>query len=132
MERTEKSRANGRQGEPKDCDRDEAKYEENTVQRKAAASQSKMSRRGYTSQQVWYELKLDEVIMTLPTADVPVAKQGREDTTGRHDEVQRSPDGQKMRSAQLRIRSKKQNVFDSDSWRDLSFTGVSPCRRTQR
>ena len=49
--RQEKSIANGRQGEPKDCDRDEAKYEENTIQRKGAASQSQMSSRGNTSQQ---------------------------------------------------------------------------------
>ena len=90
--RQEKSIANGRQGEPKDCDRDEAKYEyeENTAQRKAAASQSQMSSRGNTSQQGRYELKLGEVIMTIPTVDVPVAKQRREDTTGRHDEVQQS------------------------------------------
>ena len=86
--RQEKSIANGRQGEPKDCDRDETKYEENnTLQRKAAASQSQMSSRGNTSQQVRYELKLGEVITTIPTVDVPVAKQLREDTTGRHDEV---------------------------------------------
>ena len=44
--RQEKSIANGRQGEPKDCklDKDEvnkAKYEENTLQRKAAVSQSR-------------------------------------------------------------------------------------------
>ena len=140
MKRTEKSRANsrqksianGRQGEPKDCDRDEAKYEENTVQWKAAASQSQMFSRDNTSQQERYELKLVEVITTIPTVHVPVAKQRREDTTGRHDEVERNPDGQKMRSAQLRIRSKKQKIFDSGSRSDLSFTGVSPCRRTQR
>ena len=35
------------------------------------------------------------------TVDVPVAKQRREDTTGLHDEVQRNPDGQKLRSAYL-------------------------------
>ena len=29
-------------------------------------------------------------------------------------------------------RSKKQNVFDSESRSDLSFTGVSPCRREHR
>ena len=92
--RREKSIANGKQGEPKDCDRDEAKYEENTAQRKDAASQSQMSSRGNTSQQGRYELKLGEVIMTIPSADVPVAKQRREDTTRRHDEVQRNPDGQ--------------------------------------
>ena len=54
------------------------------------------------------------------TVDVPVAKQRREDTTGLHDEVQRNPDGQKMRSAKLR--NKKQNVFDSKSRSDLSLT----------
>ena len=130
--RQEKSISNGRQGEPKDCDREGAKYVEKTVQRKAAASQSQMSRRGNTSQQKRYELKLDDVITTIPIVDAPLAKQRRDGTTGKHDEVQRNPDGQKMSSAQLRIRSKKQNVFDSESRSDLSFTGVSPCRRTQR
>ena len=128
----QKSIANNRQGEPKDCDREEAKYGENTAQRKAAASQSQMFSRSNTSQEERYELKLGEVITTIPTVDVTVAKQRREDTTGRHDEVQRNPDGQKLRSAQLRIRSKKQNVFDSESRSDASFTGVSPCRRTHR
>ena len=42
------------------------------------------------------------------TVDVPVAKQRREDTTGLHDEVQRNPDGQKMRSAYLSTENKKQ------------------------
>ena len=92
--RQEKSIANRMQGESKDCDRDDAKYEESTVQRKTSASQSPMSSRGNTSKQGRYELKLGEVITTIPTVDVPVAKQRREDTTGRHDEVQRNPDGQ--------------------------------------
>ena len=59
---------------------------------------------------------------TDTTVDVPVAKQRREDTTGLHDEVQRNPDGQKMRSAYLRTENKKQNVFDSESRSVLSFT----------
>ena len=45
------------------------------------------------------------------TVDVPVVKQRREDTTGLHDEVQRHPDGQKMRSTYLRTENKKQTVF---------------------
>ena len=60
------------------------------------------------------------------TVDVPVAKQRREDTTGTarrlHDEVQRNPDGQKMRSAHILTENKKQNVSDSESRGDLSFT----------
>ena len=56
------------------------------------------------------------------TVYVPVAKQRREDTTGLHDEVQRNPDGQKMRSAYLRTENKKQNVSDNESRSDLSFT----------
>ena len=56
------------------------------------------------------------------TVDVPVAKQRREDTTGLHDEVERNPDGQQMRSAYLRTENKKQDVFDSESGSDLSFT----------
>ena len=44
------------------------------------------------------------------TFDVPVAKQRREDTTGTarglYDEVQRNPDGQKMRSAYLMTENK--------------------------
>ena len=56
------------------------------------------------------------------TVDVPGAKQRREDTTGLHDEVQRNPRGQKMRSAYLRTENEKQNVFDSESRSDLSFT----------
>ena len=62
------------------------------------------------------------------TVDVPVAKRRREDTTGLHDEAQRNPDGQKMRSANLRTENKKQNVFDSESRSDLSFT----CRKTPK
>ena len=46
------------------------------------------------------------------TVDVPVAKQRREDTTGLHDEVQRNPVGQKVRSAYLMTENKKPNVFD--------------------
>ena len=56
------------------------------------------------------------------TVDVPVVKQRREDTTGLRDEVQRNPVGQKVRSANLRTENKKQNVFDSESRSDLSFT----------
>ena len=56
------------------------------------------------------------------TVDVRLAKQRQEDTTGLHDEVQRNPDGQKMRSAHLRTENKKPNVFDSESRSDLSFT----------
>ena len=56
------------------------------------------------------------------TVDVPVAKQRREDTAGLRDEVQRKPEGQKMRSAFLRTENKKQKVFDSESRSDLSFT----------
>ena len=88
----EKSIANGRQGEPKDCDRDEAKYEENTAQRKAAASQSAMSSRGNTRQQGRYELKRGEVITTIPTVDVPVASQTprrhHEDCMTKYNEIQ--------------------------------------------
>ena len=40
-----------------------------------------------------------------------------------HDEVQRNPDGQEATcSAYLRTENKKQNVFDSESRSDLSFT----------
>ena len=56
------------------------------------------------------------------TVDVPVVKQRRGYTTGLHDEVQRNPDGQKMRSAYLRTENKKQGVFDCESRSDLSFT----------
>ena len=45
-----------------------------------------------------------------------------EDTTGLHDEVQRNPGGQKMRSAYLRTENKKQNVSDNESRSDFSFT----------
>ena len=75
-----------------------------------AREQGQQQARRRTSK-VRYELKLGELITTIPSVDVPVANQCREDTTGRHDEVQRNPDGQKMRSAQLRIRSKKQNCL---------------------
>ena len=66
------------------------------------------------------------------TVDVPVAKQLREDTTGLHDEVQRNPDGQKMRSAYPRTENKKQNVFDSESRSDLSFTVQEDTEVTHR
>ena len=70
------------------------------------------------------------------TVDVPVAKQRRKETTGTarglHDEVQRNPEGQKMRSAYLRTENKKQNVFDSESRSDLSFTGQKDRNDSQR
>ena len=55
--------------------------------------------------------------------DVPVVTETHEETArGLHDEVQPIPDGQKVRSAYLMTENKKQNVFDSESRSDLSFT----------
>ena len=70
------------------------------------------------------------------TVDVPVAKDAEktpqeqhEDCMTKYNEIQMD---KKLRSAQLRTENKKQNVFHSESRSDLSFTGVSPCRRTPR
>ena len=128
----QKSIANSGQGEPKDCDRDEAKFEENTAQRKAAVSQSQMSSRGDTSQQGRYELKLGEVITTIPNRRCPSC----EATPGRHHRTA----GRSAMKIQMDKRcvqhssgsgAKKQTVFDVKVGADLSFTGVSPCRRTK-
>ena len=60
------------------------------------------------------------------TLDVPVAKDAektpqkqQKNCMTKHNEIQID---KKQRSAQLRTKNKKQNVFDSESRSDLSFT----------
>ena len=61
--RQDKSRAIGRQSKPKDCERDKAKYEEKHN------TEESCSQPVPDVQQEQYELKLGEVIMTIPKID---------------------------------------------------------------
>ena len=129
----QKSIANSGQGEPKDCDRDEAKFEENTAQRKAAVSQSQMSSRGDTSQQGRYELKLGEVITTIPNRRCPSC----EATPGRHHRTA----GRSAMKIQMDKRcvqhssgsgAKKQTVFDGESRSRLELHWSFTVQKNQR
>ena len=63
-----KSKANSRQSEPKDCDRDKAKYEEKHLTEESCSQPvPKHPRTDADVQQGQLELKLGEVITTIPT-----------------------------------------------------------------
>ena len=73
MKRTEKSTANGKQGEPKDCGRDKAKHDEKHITEESRSQPvQKHPRTGADVQEGQHELKLGEVVKTIPTIDFNV------------------------------------------------------------
>ena len=67
--RQDKSRANSRQSKPKDYDRDKAKYEEKHSTEESCSQPVPHPRTDADVQQGQYELKLGEVITTIPEID---------------------------------------------------------------
>ena len=68
--RQDKSRANSRQSKPKEYDRDKAKYEEkHSTEESCSQPVPKHPRTDADVQQGQYELKLGEVITTIPEID---------------------------------------------------------------
>ena len=66
----QKSKANSRQSKPKDCDRDKAKYEEKpSTEESCSQPVPKHPRTDADVQQEQHDLKLGEVITTIPTID---------------------------------------------------------------
>ena len=66
----DKSIANGKQSEPKDCDREKAKFEEKHITGESCSQPvPKHPRTDADVQQGQQELKLGEVITTIPTID---------------------------------------------------------------
>ena len=66
----QKSKAKGRQSEPKDCDRDKAKYDEKHITEESCSQPvPEHPRTDADVQQEQYELKLGEVVTTIPKID---------------------------------------------------------------
>ena len=102
--RQEKNIANGRQSEPKDCDRDKAKYEKKHLTDKSCSQPvPKHPRTDADVQQEPWELKLGEMITTIPKIDFRRGNrgvQGFDEETARKQQTTQT--AQKQRSWTLR------------------------------